>query len=100
MRFKHFETISEIDNLPGCSQVAVFHSVFVPIGLRKSGLGGKAHKARLDEARKLGYQMAVCTVSESNGPQKSILEDNEWKRVYVFASEKTGHLVGLWVKGL
>lgn len=100
MRFKHLETICEIDTLPGCSQVAIFHSVYVPIQLRKQGLGGRAHKARLEEARKLGYQVAICTVDDSNGPQNTILEDNNWNKVQVFKSEKTGHLVGLWVKGL
>lgn len=100
MRFNHDGVIGEIDNLPGCSQIAVFHSVFVLPGLRGRGLGKLAHAERLIEAEHLGYDMAMCTAQLSNVPQIKILEENKWECVNTFTSKKTGNLVGLFIKGL
>lgn len=100
MRFNHGGVIGEIDNLPGCSQIAVFHSVFVLPGLRGKGLGKQAHAERLVEAENLGYDVAMCTAQLSNEPQIRILEENKWERVHVFTSKKTGNAVGIFIKEL
>ena len=100
MRFNNFGVIGEIENLPGCSQFAVFHSVFVPPEERGKGLGTKAHEERLEEARKLGYQVAVCTALETNSAQIAILQNYGWEKVKRFLSNKTGNHVGLWIKTL
>lgn len=100
MRFNHRGVVSEIDNLPGCSQIAVFHSTFLPPDARGKGLGGDAHYDRIAEARLLGYDAAVCTCMMTNRPQVQILEKAGWKVVHQFTSDKTGNLVGLWVRGL
>lgn len=100
MRFNHGDVIGEIDNLPGCSQLAVFHSVFLPVEERGKGKGKIAHAERLVEAEHLGYDGCVCTVDMSNHVELAILKENLWERVFVFKSSKTGHLVGLFVKAL
>jgi predicted GNAT family acetyltransferase len=100
MRFNHGDVIGEIDNLPGCSQVAVFHSVFVPSGQRGKGLGRVAHAERLVEAENLGYDICLCTAQLSNTAQVRILEENKWELVKSFTSTKTGNLVGIFIKGL
>lgn len=97
MRFNHYGVIGEIDSLPGCSQVAVFHSVFNPTE-RQKGRGRLAHDARIDQARFLGYNAAMCTVNMDNEAQLKILEKAGWKNVHSFKSIKTGHTVGIFVK--
>lgn len=100
MRFNHGGVIGEIDNLPGCSQIAVFHSVFVPPNERGAGKGHTAHAERLVEAEHLGYDLCVCTADLSNEAQCRILEAYNWRKVHTFASTKTGHAVGIFVKEL
>jgi L-amino acid N-acyltransferase YncA len=97
MRFNDYGVVGEIDSLPGCSQVAVFHSVFNPTE-RQKGRGKIAHQARLDKARYLGYNLAVCTVDLNNVAQLKILESFGWKQAEIFCSSKTGHRVGLFTK--
>lgn len=99
MRFNHQGVIGEIDNLPGCSQVAVFHSVFTPQE-RNKGLEAHSHKLRIEEAQRLGYSMAICTINEDNKPQKTILISNNWQRVAGVVSPKTDNAVSIWVKHL
>lgn len=100
MRFNHREVISEIDNLPGCSQVAVFHSAFVHPDFRGKGVGKLAHYDRVETAKGLGYNAAICTCSMSNTAQVKILKEAHWKVVHKFTSDKTGNIVGLWVRSL
>jgi RimJ/RimL family protein N-acetyltransferase len=97
MRFNHVGVIGEIDSLPGCSQVAVFHSVFNP-GEKAKGVGRLAHDARLQEAHHLGYDVAMCTVNMENIPQLRILEKAGWTNVTSFKSSKTGHTVGVFFR--
>lgn len=107
MRFNHYGVIGEIDSLPGCSQVAVFHSVFNPTE-RQKGRGRQVaavaaqlkqfYAARIDQARFLGYNAAMCTVNMDNEAQLKILEKAGWNQVHSFNSIKTGHTVGIFVK--
>lgn len=90
--------VGEIDNLPGCSQVAVFHSVFTrKDGIKGQGAGQYAHFQRIQEARLLGYDSAICTVDATNSVQLAVLAKNGWKEVHSFNSSKTGHNVKLFV---
>ena len=100
MRFNHDGVIGEIDNLPGCSQVAVFHSVFAHKGIRGTGRGTTAHKKRIIEAAKLGYDVAICTADLNNTAQIAILDRAGWLCMHVFESSKTGHTVGIFVKDI
>jgi hypothetical protein len=100
MRFNHGGVIGEIDNLPGCSQVAVFHSVFVPPKERGVGNGRIAHAERLVEAEHLGYDLCICTAQLSNTAQIRILESYNWTKIKEFTSTKTGNLVGVFIKDL
>jgi hypothetical protein len=96
MRFMH----AEVDSLPGCSQIAVMHSAFIPLEDRKKGKGGTRHRERLAILRSLGYDAALCTVDLNNKPQLKILKKCGWIHLSTFKSQKTGHKVGVFVRGL
>jgi hypothetical protein len=98
MRTAWFGVAGEIDTLPGCSQVAVSHSVFA--STRGNGWGSKAHAKRLDYLQELGYNYVLCTVDLSNDTQKCIMAKFNWKLLDQFTSSKTGHKVALYGKVL
>lgn len=100
MRNRNGLVIEEIDNLPGCSQIAVSHGVFVPKEHRGTGKGGDAHTERLATMSDLGYDYALCTVDAANTAQIKILKKNNWKKLDKFVSSKTGHKIALYGKFL
>lgn len=96
MRMNIDGVIGEIDSLPGCSQIAVSHSVF-NAGERGQGIGKFANKKRKDIAfNQLGYDLMLCTVNVGNYAQLQVLRANGWYRLHIFKSRKTGHDVELW----
>lgn len=100
MRINISGVIGEISTLPGCTQVAVSHGVFVPEEMRGKGLGKSANTIRQQEMKRLGYDYALCTVEDSNVAQKGVMYANEWKPLGDFLSRKTGHKVILFGKRL
>jgi hypothetical protein len=96
MRFNHAGVIGRIDELPGCSQIAVFNGVFTPADKRGKGNGTLAHEQRLREAKFLGYDAAMCTVDDANVAEISILEKFKWIKISSYKSSKTGHTVSVW----
>lgn len=101
MRVKLNHVVGEIDSLPGCTQVGVSHSVFLPEAKRGLGLGDHANKMRLDLMRdELGYDYALCTVDVKNTAQLSVLNKNGWVRLSSFSSSKTGNTVAIYGKDL
>lgn len=91
----------EIDTLPGCTQVAISHGVFVPLGKRGKGSGKAAQAARLSVLKDgLGYDYAICTVDLKNAAQKHILEEAGWRYLSSFTSSKTGHQVAVFGRNL
>lgn len=90
--------VGSIDDLPGCSQIAVFHSSFVLPEFRKNGIGQKAHKERLQMAKSLGYDAAICTVNAENEAQVQILRSNGWILIMTFVSKKTQNTVSVYMK--
>jgi RimJ/RimL family protein N-acetyltransferase len=92
--------IGEIDNLPGCAQIAVSHGVFVLPDMRGQGLGGVAHEARLAEMRRLGYNYVLCTVDGANAAQVRIMQRFNWMWLDEFKSNKTEHTVRLYGRKL
>lgn len=96
MRYKIDDVVGELTDLPGCSQIAVSHNVFVPTGERGKGKGKRAHVQRLAYIEDLGYDYTLCTVSSDNRAEIRILEENLWTCLDSFRSTKTGHLVYLY----
>jgi hypothetical protein len=93
------EVSSEIDTVPGNTQMCIFHAV-TNFGERRKGLGKLAHYDRLREAKRLGYQVALCTTDAANAAQLKILGHFEWTEVTRFTSKRTGNEVILWQKHL
>lgn len=97
MRHSVFGVHGEFDSLPGCTQIAVTHSVYVPPKDRGKGLGTKANAFRKAELFDCyGYDMVICTVDAANVTQRRILIKNGWTCLTSFKSRKTGHKVELW----
>lgn len=97
MRYNHNGVISRIDELIGCSQVAVFNSSFVFNKNNKGkGHGTSAHEERIIEAIRLGYDAAICTVVSTNTAEIAILKKFGWRKVAEFHSSKTDNDVQLW----
>lgn len=97
MRYQHEGTYGEVTTLPGCSQVAVSHSVFRPSCSRGSGRDTEGMLERLRMMfEDLGYDYVLCTVDASNARQIHMLEKNGWRRLDWFKSSKTEHTVELW----
>lgn len=90
--------VGELDSLPGCTQVAVSHAVFVPASQRGQGKGKAANERRLRNAYDLGYDYIMCTSDAANVAQNQLLVANGWKSFDRFVSRKTGHTVLLWGK--
>jgi hypothetical protein len=55
MRFSDENGFYEIDNLPGCTQVAVSHNSVIYEEQRGKGHGTKANELRIEKAKFLGY---------------------------------------------
>ena len=100
MRFSNGYGVCEIDNLPGCSQLAVSHSVFVLPQYRGKGQGRNNHLLRLERMRDMKYDAAICTVNSTNLKEKKHLEEFGWKKLMEFKSRKTENTVELWGKTL
>lgn len=97
MRQNFCGVIGELDTLPGCSQVAVSHGVFIDETSRGHGLGRLANQERRQVAfNDLGYDMMICTIDSSNTHQRSLLQSEGWSCLKSFKSRKTGHTVELW----
>ena len=90
----------EIDSLPGCSQIAVSHAVFLPEAQRNKGLGRAAHEQRLLWMTLQGYDVALCTIDSKNLTQRNILLTSGWRNVWSFVSQKTGHQVLVYMRNL
>jgi hypothetical protein len=100
MRFANQYGTCQIDDLPGCSQVAVSHSVFVLPKYRNMGKGYENSVLRNTRMREMLYDAAICTVDETNEREIKCLLSENWHKVHVFLSSKTGHTVGIWVKDI
>ena len=100
MRISFEGVHGEIDSLPGCSQIAVSHGVFVPLSRRNEGKGKYANRQRLVWMAIQGYDVAMCTIDSANEAQKKILEANNWHPVWSFDSSKTGHTVTVYMINL
>lgn len=97
MRYQIDGVYGEIDSLPGCTQVAVSHAVFLPPKERGKGKGTAANAKRLIMMQEeLGYDYALCTVSADNHIQRELLQANHWMSLSSFYSRKTGHLVFIY----
>lgn len=83
----------EFDNLPGCSQVVVSHSMFLNPEERGKKLSEHLAMKRVFHARDLGYDYMLCTVCTTNKAQLKVIERNGWERLTSFKSSKTEHEV-------
>lgn len=92
--------IGELSTLPGCTQIAVSHGVFVPPENRGKGLGTWANTERTRVAHDLGYDYILCTVDSANVAQCKVMQKNGWVVLSTFKSRKTSHWVLLYGRSL
>ncbi len=89
-------SVYELDSLPGCSQVAVSHAMFI-----KPEHRGKKHALdelaqRFVNIKVLGYDYAICTVADGNEAELKTLKKFQFRELDCFTSSKTGHLVHIY----
>lgn len=84
--------------LPGSTQVAVSHDVFLKKEFRGLGLSVPFAKERFKTAEELCFDLLICTCVETNIPQIKTLVKMGWVKVTVFTSSKTDNEVGVWIK--
>ena len=100
MRFSDGYQCYSISDLPGCSQVAVSHGLFIFPEFRGKGLGHSSMEARLQKIKSLGYDQVICTVEDSNIPQVKCLQKAGWNNIHSFTSSRTGHKLSIYIKNL
>lgn len=88
----------EISTLPGNSQIAISHAVYVPKELRGKGLGTSSHEKRLQALRELGYDYVLCTVRSDNEAQQAVLNKFSWTKLDEFKSSRNDETIFLYGK--
>lgn len=100
MRLSTEKCVYELSDLPGCSQIAVSHSMFMRPEHRNKGHGAEELAAREQMAKTLGYDCILATVDATNEPELKLLRRAGWHILTSFKSQKTGHNVHLLSKQL
>ncbi len=90
----------QLDDLPGCSQVAVSHSMFINPKFRGQHRSYRHGEYRIGMMKALGYDYAICTVDSNNVAEIKQLTKNGWSFIVCFTSKKTGHVVRIYGKNL
>lgn len=99
MRYRVGQVIGEISSLPGCSQIGISHTLFVPKEQRGKGEAKKVFQLRERLFfEKLGYDLMLCTVVSTNKAQIRLMETNGWAEIASFESSKTDNKVSLYCK--
>ena len=88
----------EIDSLPSQCQVAICHGFFVKPEARGMGKAHIAKKAQAEILKSLAYDYAICTVMDSNWPQKRVLEKAGWACLASFYSARQDEQIEIWGK--
>jgi hypothetical protein len=100
VRYGDYPHYYQLDDLPGCSQVAVSHSMFLHPNCRGQGYSYTAGFDRIRKMKELGYDYAICTVDSSNVAEIKQLNNSGWFSIGIFDSKKTGHVVRIYGKSL
>jgi RimJ/RimL family protein N-acetyltransferase len=96
VRFANCFGACELDSIPGCSQLAISHGVFIRESMRGQRLGYANHNLRLERARNLHYDCVMATVDAANEKEKRNLKEMGWSCLHNFKNSKTGHTVEIW----
>lgn len=86
----------EIDSVPGQSQIAHCHSLYVKREHRGKGHGHSLKAHQMNTLRELGYDYATCTTDSGNDRQRAILEQAGWQLLGNITNTKTGGITQLW----
>ena len=88
-------TTTHVTGVLNNHQVCIFTNAFVYSEHRGKGHGSAAHRARLQFARDIGFNYALCTVDDDNVPQCRILRKFYWTPL-----APVGRGVTLWGRDL
>lgn len=100
MRFANGVATYEIDSLPGCSQVAVSHAMFIAPEFRGQHRSYEEGARRIQQLEALEYDYALATVDLTNRAQIKQLIKNGWTCLNVFNSSRTGNAIGIYGRHL
>lgn len=96
MRISTIHGACEIDSLPGQSQIAICHSLFVSGHARGKGAGHLLKRKQIKELYRLQYDYAMCTVAGDNERQKRILTQAGWKILVEFSNRRSVAVTEIW----
>ncbi len=83
--------------MPGCCGMLISTAAEVSKQFRNKGIGDRLHKFRKELAHQMSYSVLLCTDVDSNVPQRTILENNGWKKAHSFVNFRTNNLVNISV---
>lgn len=86
----------EIDSVPGQSQIAHCHSLFVKREHRGKGHGTALKAHQMNVLRELGYNYATCTIDAQNDRQRAVLEKAGWVHLSNISNSRTDGITQLW----
>lgn len=95
-RHHHPAGAFEITSLPGQSQVAVCHSLFVLDHQRGHGHGHSLKASQRHILQALHYDYAICTVAAENAAQIEILRQAGWQKLAEFKNRRSCETTELW----
>ncbi len=90
----------EFNTFPGCAQLIVSNHAFIKKEHRGKGFGQQQQLNKLNLAAELGYNCIICTVKETNTPEKAILKKNGWKHVHTFFNTESGCNIEIHVRDI
>lgn len=89
-----------IEPMSGCNGIAIFKNVEIFEGYRGKGLGIQFLNLRESLAKDFGYSSLLCTIVDTNEPQKKIMEKSGWKLLNQFTNSHTNNNVLLYGKNI
>ena len=98
MKYSFEHCIYELDTLPGCTQIAISHGMFILPEHRGKGLNKVYLNKREEHAKSLGYDVILATVEAANIKEIKTLLNAGWYKHLIFNSKKTGNNVAMLSK--
>jgi GNAT superfamily N-acetyltransferase len=93
-------SVWEIEPMSGCNGIAIFKKVEIMEEYRGKGLGTQFLNLRETLAKDFGYSSLLCTIVDTNEPQKKIMDKLGWKLLNQFTNSHTSNNVLLYGKNI
>jgi hypothetical protein len=92
--------IAQQYEMPGCCGIAITTAQFQNVSTRGQGYGQLNHLFYLQDMKRRGYTLAMCTNRDDNHIMAHILEKFGWENIKSFVNNRTGNRVSIWIRSL